>query len=210
MPDPIEPFDLPVVPLPASLPWDDEEGALSHENNLLSRLRVASPCDASWDEMEGDEKVRFCRHCRKHVYNLSWMSRREAAAFVRQTEDRLRVRFYRRRDGTLLADNCPVGVRAAERRLLACVAGMGAVELSLSAVLTPALAPLMILAPLLVVGMWGLCAGRESGMGEPSPARAAPPSAPEGSRQTAPSDAPARRPRYRRPWHQRWGRGQWG
>ena len=26
----------------------------------LSQIQVASPCHARWEEMEGDEKVRFC------------------------------------------------------------------------------------------------------------------------------------------------------
>jgi hypothetical protein len=85
----------------------------------LAHLRIASPCDASWEAMEGDNQARFCRHCQLHVYNLSGMSRRDAAALVRETEGRLCVRFYRRRDGTLLTDDCPVGLRAARRWLLA-------------------------------------------------------------------------------------------
>src|SRR5688572_20020017 len=36
----------------------------------LTQIRVASPCRARWDEMEGDERVRFCGHCQKNVYHL--------------------------------------------------------------------------------------------------------------------------------------------
>jgi hypothetical protein len=85
---------------------------------MLDDVRVASPCNAAWDQMEGDDRARFCRLCSKHVYNLSNMSRKEAEARVREKEGRLCVRFYRRRDGTLLTDNCPVGFRAARRWLL--------------------------------------------------------------------------------------------
>jgi hypothetical protein len=59
---------------------------MAAEKDLLGEIRVASPCTASWDEMEGSEQVRFCRHCRKNVYDLSGMSRREATALVRETE----------------------------------------------------------------------------------------------------------------------------
>ena len=93
---------------------------------VLDNVRVASPCSASWDQMEGDEQVRFCRHCDRNVYNLSGMSRQEAEALVRDREGRLCVRFYRRRDGTLLTDNCPVGLRRARRWLLAHVGGITA------------------------------------------------------------------------------------
>jgi hypothetical protein len=98
-------------------PEEDEDR--SSNVDLLNRLRIASPCDASWDAMEGDDMVRFCQHCRKNVYNLSAMSRKDAAAFVQEAEDRLCIRFYRRRDGTVLTDDCPIGWRAARRWLLA-------------------------------------------------------------------------------------------
>jgi hypothetical protein len=93
----------------------EEEHVSPRDADLLNSLRVASPCDASWEEMEGDDLVRFCQHCRKNVYNLSGMSPREAAEFVRQAEGRLCVRFYRRHDGTLLTDNCPVGRQVTHR-----------------------------------------------------------------------------------------------
>ena len=44
---------------------------------MLDQVRVASPCSASWDEMLGDERVRFCTSCEKNVFNLSAMSREE-------------------------------------------------------------------------------------------------------------------------------------
>ncbi len=82
----------------------------------LSRVRVAAPCPADWDAMIGDERKRFCGECRMSVYNLSNMSRRDAEALVVNAEGRLCVRFYRRRDGSILTANCPNGVRALKRR----------------------------------------------------------------------------------------------
>jgi hypothetical protein len=115
----------------------EEERVSPRDADLLNSLRVASPCNAAWDEMEGDDLVRFCQHCRKNVYNLSGMSRWDAAAFIRETEGQLCVRFYRRQDGTLLTDNCPVGWRAARRWLLKCVGSVAAAALGLSGVLSP-------------------------------------------------------------------------
>ena len=37
---------------------------------ILANFQVASPCDASWEEMAGDDEKRFCGKCEKHVYNL--------------------------------------------------------------------------------------------------------------------------------------------
>jgi hypothetical protein len=128
------------IEVPGGTSWE-EDNRPSRDADLLNGLRVASPCDASWEEMEGDDLVRFCRHCQKNVYNLSGMSRREAAEFVRETEGRLCVRFYRRRDGTLLTDNCAVGFRAARRLLLKCVGSIAATALGLFGVLSPVLGP---------------------------------------------------------------------
>jgi len=95
--------------------------------DLLSRVSVASPCSASWEKMDGDERARFCNHCQKHVYNLSAMSRAEAEALVREKEGKLCVRFYRRRDGTMLTDNCPVGLRTMRRWLVLQMGGLAGV-----------------------------------------------------------------------------------
>ena len=73
------------------------------------RLTIASPCPASWDEMKGDERVRFCDECELNVYNLSDMSEEEALKLVEEREGRLCVRFYQRKDGTVLTQDCRVG-----------------------------------------------------------------------------------------------------
>ena len=82
----------------------------------LSRMRVASPCPASWEAMEGDDRIRFCRLCDLHVYNVSELTRGEAESLVARTEGRLCARLYRRADGTVLTKDCPTGLRAARRR----------------------------------------------------------------------------------------------
>jgi hypothetical protein len=86
------------------------------KRDRIDGLRVATPCPASWDEMHGDERMRFCDSCNLHVYNISAMSRREAEALISRTEGRICGRFYRRADGTILTKDCPVGLRALRRR----------------------------------------------------------------------------------------------
>ena len=83
----------------------------------LDNVTVASPCPAEWESMFGDERVRFCGQCQLNVYNLSGMARREAERLVANAEGRVCVRFYRRKDGTILTKNCPVGLRAFKRRV---------------------------------------------------------------------------------------------
>jgi hypothetical protein len=78
---------------------------------VLEDIRIATPCNADWQDMSGDDRVRFCGKCDKNVYNLSAMTRGEAEELVRQKEGRLCVRLYQRADGTVLSADCPVGVR---------------------------------------------------------------------------------------------------
>lgn len=84
---------------------------------VLDDIRIASPCSANWEEMTGDDRVRFCSHCQLSVYNLSAIDRQEAEQVVKSRSGRLCVRFYRRADGTMLTQDCPVGLQAIRRRV---------------------------------------------------------------------------------------------
>ncbi|HLW76821.1 MAG TPA: hypothetical protein VKS01_07535, partial [Bryobacteraceae bacterium] len=83
---------------------------------MLDRIRVASPCHAGWESMQGSERRRFCSQCNKHVYNLSAMTRAEAESLLSRS-DQICARFYRRADGTILTEDCPAGLRAKASRL---------------------------------------------------------------------------------------------
>ena len=107
---------------------------MTERTDLLSRVRVASACSASWDAMEGDERVRFCRLCNLNVYNLSALTKAEAESLVARTEGRLCGRMFRRADGTILTKDCPVGLRAVRRRVSRAAAAVFATLASLFAV----------------------------------------------------------------------------
>jgi hypothetical protein len=78
----------------------------------LGEIRVASPCSADWEQMVGDDRVRFCSHCNLNVFNFSEMTTVEVETLVGTTQGRLCGRFYRRADGTMLTQDCPIGFRA--------------------------------------------------------------------------------------------------
>ncbi|HZH89758.1 MAG TPA: hypothetical protein VEX70_03955 [Pyrinomonadaceae bacterium] len=82
----------------------------------LSHVRVAAPCRADWERMRGNERVRFCDACSMNVYNLSNMTKNDAESLLLSAEGRLCVRYYHRADGSIMTDNCPVGLRALKRR----------------------------------------------------------------------------------------------
>jgi hypothetical protein len=82
----------------------------------LRNVKVASPCPADWDRMIGGDRARFCGQCELNVYNLSAMSTLEAESLIARTEGRLCVRYYRRKDGSVITQDCPVGLRALKQR----------------------------------------------------------------------------------------------
>jgi hypothetical protein len=85
--------------------------------NPLDDVEVAAPCKADWDQMIGSERMRFCGQCNLNVFNLSAMSRVEAESLIARTEGRLCVKFYRRFDGSIITRDCPLGLRAIQRRV---------------------------------------------------------------------------------------------
>lgn len=99
----------------------------------LNDVRVAAPCPADWDSMYGNERVRFCEQCQLNVYNLSEMSRAEAEELIGRAEGRLCVRYYRRKDGSILTQNCPVGLRGLKRKLSRVATAIGSSVLSFAA-----------------------------------------------------------------------------
>ena len=103
---------------------------------LLDTVKVASPCNRSWDEMLGDDRVRFCTSCEKNVFNLSAMSREDAEALLAsRSQGELCIRYYQRADGTVMTQDCPVGV-AKKRRKLFVLAAAGAGAMAFAAVAT--------------------------------------------------------------------------
>jgi hypothetical protein len=99
----------------------------THALPVLERLAIASPCTMSWDSMTGDEKSRHCAQCNLKVHNLSAMTREEAEALISGPDNaRVCVRLYRRSDGTVMTQDCPVGLAAARARLRRVVARMAA------------------------------------------------------------------------------------
>jgi hypothetical protein len=83
----------------------------------VDEIRIALPCQARWNDMEGDERARFCRQCSKHVFNLSAMTRTQIETLVREKEGKFCGRFYRRADGRMLTVDCPSRLRHVRERL---------------------------------------------------------------------------------------------
>jgi hypothetical protein len=108
-------------------------GCEKPSDDLLKRVRVASPCQVAWNAMAGDERMRHCSLCSLNVYNFGGMTGDEVRELLMRTEGRLCGRFYRRADGTLLTSDCPTGLRALRQRISRVAAAFIAAMFSLSA-----------------------------------------------------------------------------
>lgn len=89
----------------------------SNKSNLLNELRIASPCPKLWQEMQltEEEAVRFCGECCKNVYDVASMSEVQTKLLLQKAaaagQGRVCLQLYRRADGTVITDDCPVGLR---------------------------------------------------------------------------------------------------
>ena len=93
-----------------------EEASTRARLPVLDNIRVASPCGVGWETMTGDDRTRHCGSCNKQVYNLSSLTRDEAETLIVARAGQLCVRYFQRADGTILLNDCTVGVSRRRRR----------------------------------------------------------------------------------------------
>lgn len=104
---------------------------MSTENSLRN-ITVASPCLVDWDQMTGDERIRFCDHCNLEVHNISELTYARAARLVARSKGRLCVRYYRDAEGTPIIRQTQSKLHQIGRRASRLAAGAFSATLSLS------------------------------------------------------------------------------
>jgi hypothetical protein len=78
---------------------------------FVNGIEVAAPCDQKWEDMRGDDRVRHCDACALNVYDLRGLKAEQIQAlFVESEGRRVCGRVFRRRDGTVITADCPVGL----------------------------------------------------------------------------------------------------
>lgn len=95
------------------------------------QIRIASPCEMNWDEMFGNDRVRFCEHCRLSVHNLDLASRKQIRRLIARSNGRLCVTHSQPASPRISV--APVLYKIG-RRTSAIAAGAFSATLSLSAV----------------------------------------------------------------------------
>lgn len=105
---------------------------MSRFDSPLNNIKIASPCSASWEEMFGNERKRFCGDCKLNVYNLSGMTKYDAENLLMNSEGSVCVRYFRRSDGTVLTADCPVGWAKVKQRLSVCTTAIFSLFIALT------------------------------------------------------------------------------
>jgi hypothetical protein len=91
----------------------------------LTRVPLVRPCDEPWDEMIGDDRVRHCSRCARHVHDLSEMSALEAEIRLLNTgEQSPCIRYARRGDGSIVHAPALPTVEARRSRPIAAAAAL--------------------------------------------------------------------------------------
>ncbi|MFO0662892.1 MAG: hypothetical protein U0174_03020 [Polyangiaceae bacterium] len=79
-------------------------------------IAIPIPCDANWDTMTPEGRKRFCDRCKKHVHDLSQLSREEANELLaRRVRDDLCVSFLYDRMGNVVFDMVDTRIVAPSR-----------------------------------------------------------------------------------------------
>ena len=85
---------------------------------------IKRPCAKPWSSMVGDERVRFCGTCEKHVYNLSALTAEEVSALSIDRPE-ICVSAMVTISGELVTKPCDAPAASAEPRRLHRFLGFG-------------------------------------------------------------------------------------
>jgi hypothetical protein len=106
---------------------------MSTDKSLRS-ITVTSPCLADWDQMTGNDQIRFCEHCNLKVHNISELTYSQAARLVARSQGRLCVRYYRDSQGAAITKQASRKLHQIGRRASRIAAGAFSATLSLATV----------------------------------------------------------------------------
>ncbi len=65
------------------------------KKSFIDTIEVKDACSESWNEMKGNDQVRFCGHCAFEVNNISALTRKQAMRLVRESDGRICVRYIK-------------------------------------------------------------------------------------------------------------------
>src|ERR1043165_704717 len=63
--------------------------------DFIQQLHIDAPCSVEWDSMIGNDRVRFCEHCRLSVHHVDSLSRKQLRRLIARSHGRLCVNYTR-------------------------------------------------------------------------------------------------------------------
>lgn len=99
--------------------------------DLPTQLEIKTPCTASWDQMRGNDRVRFCEHCQHTVNDLTSLTPKRIRRLIAKSQGRLCLRYHRRPDGEPLSTQVPKKLHQIRKRVSRVAAGVFTASLSL-------------------------------------------------------------------------------
>jgi len=69
-------------------------------SDIVDFPAISFSCPKIWEQMQGDEKTRFCDVCQKNVHNLSMMNQGERRVLLASTGESPCVAYFKHLDGT--------------------------------------------------------------------------------------------------------------
>ena len=109
--------------------------------DLRKQLKIDNPCSANWDQMIGNEWVRFCEHCRLTVNDLTPLTPKRVRRLIAGSKGRLCVRFKQDHDGLPLIKAVPQQLHQIRKRVSKLAAGAFTATLSLSSAVSSPTTP---------------------------------------------------------------------
>lgn len=100
--------------------------------NLSERLKIKTPCTANWDQMVGNEWVRFCEHCQLIVNDLTPLTPKRVHRLIANSKGRLCVRYRLTAEGAPLLKAAPQHLHQIRTRVSKIAAGAFTTMLSIS------------------------------------------------------------------------------
>lgn len=67
----------------------------------LEQITIPNPCTNNWEQMIGNDQIRFCNQCSSQVFDLSKMTKKQVEGLVTEKQGNLCARIIRRADGTI-------------------------------------------------------------------------------------------------------------
>ncbi len=74
--------------------------------DVLNSIAIPVACPVPWDEMDGDNRTRFCSKCSQNVHDVSELTNAETMRLLTDGDKLPCLRIYRRQDGRVMTADC--------------------------------------------------------------------------------------------------------